>query len=234
MGLSEKLLAIQSDVMRVKKNGFNSFHGYHYVTEDDLLSAVKASAIAHGVLITCRSTSEIGCHTTLGKNELVRWAKVTIMARLEDLESEDVQETSFDGYAEDKGDKAIYKATTGAYKYFLMKFFGVATGDDPELPNAMDKEAVAAAPPPQKPKPPTDRPKQSDPGLKEAHESLKAWIQTLGISPEQAKALNGGKSMAKATEQEVWIASGKFEDLAGRKLAGKLTDEEWAIIHGDF
>ena len=32
----------------------------------------------------------------------------------------------------DKGDKALYKAKTGALKYFLADNFMVATGDDPE------------------------------------------------------------------------------------------------------
>ena len=35
-------------------------------------------------------------------------------------------------YLLDKGDKAGYKANTGAIKYYLANTFMVATGDDPE------------------------------------------------------------------------------------------------------
>jgi hypothetical protein len=40
--------------------------------------------------------------------------------------------TSGVGYGSDKGDKGAYKASTGAFKYMLMRLFMVATGDDPE------------------------------------------------------------------------------------------------------
>jgi len=46
------------------------------------------------------------------------------------------------GEGMDTGDKAIYKAITGAQKYVLMKTFLIPTGDDPELEE-----------PPQKPQP---------------------------------------------------------------------------------
>jgi hypothetical protein len=36
------------------------------------------------------------------------------------------------GAGTDKGDKGIYKALTGGAKYFLLKMFLIATGDDPE------------------------------------------------------------------------------------------------------
>src|SRR5699024_1473369 len=36
------------------------------------------------------------------------------------------------GEGQDAGDKAVYKAITGATKYALMKVFMIPTGDDPE------------------------------------------------------------------------------------------------------
>ena len=36
------------------------------------------------------------------------------------------------GSGQDTGEKAVYKAVTGATKYFFYKFFNLATGDDPE------------------------------------------------------------------------------------------------------
>lgn len=44
------------------------------------------------------------------------------------------------GFGEDSGDKAIYKAITGAIKYFGSENFLVSTGDDPEREDErMDK-----------------------------------------------------------------------------------------------
>jgi hypothetical protein len=41
-------------------------------------------------------------------------------------------ETVHVGEGEDRGDKAAYKAITGATKYWVMKTFLISTGDDPE------------------------------------------------------------------------------------------------------
>jgi hypothetical protein len=47
------------------------------------------------------------------------------------------------GTGADSGDKAAYKAATGALKYALLLGFLVPTGDDPESDAATDKVAAA-------------------------------------------------------------------------------------------
>ena len=58
------------------------------------------------------------------------------MPRLEfelmDIDTGFGETTVITGEGIDKGDKAGYKAYTGALKYFLANTFMVATGDDPE------------------------------------------------------------------------------------------------------
>lgn len=49
-----------------------------------------------------------------------------------DIETGFYETTTITGEGIDKGDKAGYKAYTGALKYFLADTFMVATGDDPE------------------------------------------------------------------------------------------------------
>ena len=49
-----------------------------------------------------------------------------------DVETGFFETTDITGEGIDKGDKAGYKAYTGALKYFLADTFMVATGDDPE------------------------------------------------------------------------------------------------------
>lgn len=51
---------------------------------------------------------------------------------LTDVETGFYEETTITGEGIDKGDKAGYKAYTGALKYYLANTFMVATGDDPE------------------------------------------------------------------------------------------------------
>jgi hypothetical protein len=44
------------------------------------------------------------------------------------------------GCGQDAGDKGIYKALTGGYKYFLLQLFMIPTGDDPEKDTRKPKE----------------------------------------------------------------------------------------------
>lgn len=58
---------------------------------------------------------------------------------LMDIESGYGEETVITGEGQDSGDKAGYKAYTGAVKYYLANTFLVATGDDPEKDSPADK-----------------------------------------------------------------------------------------------
>ena len=58
---------------------------------------------------------------------------------LYDIESGFYETTIITGEGIDKGDKAGYKAYTGALKYYLANTFMVATGDDPETESPDNK-----------------------------------------------------------------------------------------------
>lgn len=128
MSIYLKLLAVQKAVDTIPKRGYNDYHKYHYATEADILG-VKNIMNQQGVVVLSNMIHQETGFKPDGKSG---WAKVTLSFRLVDAETGECVETQFTGYAEDKADKAIYKATTGANKYFYLKYFGVATGDDPE------------------------------------------------------------------------------------------------------
>jgi hypothetical protein len=48
------------------------------------------------------------------------------------------------GTGADSGDKAAYKAATGALKYALLTVFLIPTGDDPESDSKTDDEVIAS------------------------------------------------------------------------------------------
>lgn len=125
--LYKKILAVQTKIDAVPKRGFNAFHKYHYATEADILT-VKETLNANGLVVLPTTLREATGFKPDGKS----WASVTLLFRVVDVESGESIESQFTGYAEDNFDKAIYKATTGANKYFYLKFFGIATEDDPE------------------------------------------------------------------------------------------------------
>lgn len=155
--LYQKILDAQKATGWVAKNGRNEFHKYDYATEADILTVVKSAALEAGLIIITSTASEIGTYTIdkppnregyAQGSETVRWAKVILSYQVIEADTGEKIEGTFDGYAEDKSDKAIYKAMTGANKYFLMKFFGVATGDDPEKEETQPLPAKSTVTPP--------------------------------------------------------------------------------------
>jgi hypothetical protein len=152
--LIEKLAAVMAAVERVPKNGENKFHGYKYATEADLSDAVRASLARYGVML-------------IPSVEKVEWTKVPTQKGEERLATLTVKFTATDGKTDlsfvvigegqDRGDKATYKAMTGATKYALLKLFLIPTGDDPERDeNDPPPKRAPAKPAPAKPAAATD------------------------------------------------------------------------------
>ena len=123
-GIYSKMLKVHAAVHRVPKNGRNEFHKYDYATEADLTDTLRPLMAEAGVLFFPTIESE----TKQGD-------VATVVLKVSFIDAEDGSSIigRWLGEGQDKGDKAFYKAFTGAVKYALMKTFLVATGDDPEL-----------------------------------------------------------------------------------------------------
>lgn len=131
--LQQKKNALRKDLKEkgvLKKDKTNGFDNYNYFSEagykelfTELFSKngleLKFDEIEYGMFET---QSEKQPNGRLPKLEFV----------LFDIETGFFECTTITGEAIDKGDKAGYKAYTGALKYFLADTFMVATGDDPE------------------------------------------------------------------------------------------------------
>jgi hypothetical protein len=118
-----------AEISRVPKNGTNKFHNYDYVMEGDLSDHVRPLLSKQGIGLTFSVLDVID----LPNNTIRVKAQITLGID----GGETISATVF-GDAQDKGDKALYKAMTGAVKYWLYKTFLVSTGDDPEQQEAAD------------------------------------------------------------------------------------------------
>lgn len=123
-----KLARIMGEVNNVEKNGVNSFHNYKYAMEQDMLVAVRKKLSDAGIFVTTsvrsvdiRETPKDGFLTTIITDHLFT-----------DGETGEQLTATSAGQGTDKGDKGVYKAITGATKYFISKNFLIPTGDDPE------------------------------------------------------------------------------------------------------
>lgn len=128
--LYSKLAEVMGLAGRIEKRGENTFHHYKYAMESDIVEAVRlALAERHVMLIPAvRQVVREGTLTT------------ALMAfTFTDGETGETATHEWAGTGDDKGDKGLYKAMTGALKYFLLKTFLMPTGDDPEADESTDK-----------------------------------------------------------------------------------------------
>jgi hypothetical protein len=132
-----KIAKVMSQVSRVPKNGYNSFHKYNYATESDLTESIRPILQEAGLAFFSN---------VLDQSREGEFTKVQMEFTLADIETGEVMKSIYWGEGQDKGDKGLYKAYTGATKYFLMKTFLIPTGDDPEADHSTDERNSKESP----------------------------------------------------------------------------------------
>lgn len=127
-----KLAQVMAVVERVPKSGHNANHNYDYATEADILAAVR-SGLAERHVILAPDVENIQWEKLATKSggEL-KLCTVRVRFDVMDAESGELLSVRMVGQGSDSGDKAFYKALTGATKYAVLKLFLIPTGDDPE------------------------------------------------------------------------------------------------------
>ena len=141
--LYQKILAVQQSLEPLEKTGRNDFHKYSYATAGDVLLPVQRACNAHGLIIVADC---IESNIEPGR------ASCIVRLTVADSETGESLSVTAPGYAEDfshkdnrpSGDKAIYKAITGATKYSVRSFFCLPSEDDPERTH--HKAATSAKP----------------------------------------------------------------------------------------
>lgn len=132
MKLAQKKNALRRDLAErgiLKREGNNQFDRYKYFSEAQYKSLFTDLFASHDLEL--RST--VSDYSTIEGTEKQANGRIVQMEfELIDCETGISETSKFYGEGFDKGDKAMYKAYTGAIKYYLANTFLVATGDDPE------------------------------------------------------------------------------------------------------
>ena len=113
----------------LQKGGKNQYDRYTYFSEAQYKELFTKLFSEHGLELT---VSEVGYEQFDGTDKQPFGRIVKLQFALTDCETGFSEESVACGEGLDKGDKAGYKASTGALKYYLANTFMVATGDDPE------------------------------------------------------------------------------------------------------
>ena len=131
LNLRQKLAEVRRRIGYIQKRGHNERFDYSYATAADIAGSVGDILAELGVVVIPR-LEEISYESAAGREEATRMARVVMAYTFADVDSSEEVIAKVAGQGLDAGDKAPYKAMTGALKYALLQSFLLATGDDPE------------------------------------------------------------------------------------------------------
>jgi hypothetical protein len=132
LNLRQKLALVRRRLGYIQKRGHNELHNYSYVTAADLAGAVGDIVAELGVLVIPRLESISHEPVRNGSGAGEHLTHVVMNYSFVDIDTAEEITVKIAGEGVDAGDKAPYKAMTGALKYALLQSFLLATGDDPE------------------------------------------------------------------------------------------------------
>lgn len=131
LNLRQKLAEVRRRIGYIQKRGHNERSNYSYVTAADIAGSVGDILAELGVVVIPK-LEDISYESAVGRGEATRMARVIMAYTFADVDSGEEVVAKVAGQGLDPGDKAPYKAMTGALKYALLQSFLLATGDDPE------------------------------------------------------------------------------------------------------
>jgi hypothetical protein len=126
----QRIHAVMNEIGTIEKRGRNDFHKYDYATEADYVHALRPLLDKHG-LVVIPQVNSTNVSTPDEKGNILTTIDMSFWICNIDDPKEQVH-VKVPAQGSDKGDKGVYKALTGAKKYFAALTFLVATGDDPE------------------------------------------------------------------------------------------------------
>lgn len=146
--LVEKLVEVSGEIGFMSFDAKNDFHKYGYVSAGAMIYKVNQALASRGVLLHASDeTAEVIAITD--KDGSTKGFHATSRIVLCACDGKDTITSVGVGSGSDKGDKAVMKASTAAYKYALAHLFTIGWGaEDPEADTSTDKAASSAKKPP--------------------------------------------------------------------------------------
>lgn len=135
--VASKVLQVMEQVGAIRKTQRNTHQGYMYRGIDDLYGALQPALKSVGLLIVPRVLS-----TTSEVVDKTKRVEMEVEYTLIDTDTGACITASAAGEGVDKSDKAVNKAWTAAYKYFLFQLLCIPTENSVDA----DSETVALQP----------------------------------------------------------------------------------------
>lgn len=223
LNIYQKLLAIQKQVKGLSKD--KKSHNYDYVTGNKLLSFIKPLMDEQGLILkqevleieNTRQDYQVWDKWMVNsdgnkgawkpKNEIL--SKVMMRFTWIDCETGDKDENLFGANGQNDWEKGLGSALTYAERYFLLKFFHIATDED-DIDNPERKGGQVGTQEPPKPKNKTEK--------KSPEEALKVYLIKQGALTDGAKS-----QLSKAIN--AWGID-KVKEVVGASGLKTITDKD--------
>lgn len=224
------------DVGVVAKGGENAHDRYRYARDADLLRSLVPALAAHGLaLVVVDMQAEYhDTGTTTRSGTPIQECRIEATYRILHQGGGWVQVRSV-GAGRDHGDKASYKAMTGAYKYAIRQAFAVTTGDDAEVYSEAtgdDVRPAKRAAPKRTKAAPTWTDAQRDDFRAQLDEAIGPDLDVDEVAPMLAAwcERNGRPRPAAMTPDQrakmlVWIATDAGRQAVGLRVPGEDGEE---------
>ena len=226
--LIQKLVEVYKKVDHIEKRGENKAQNYKYVKASDLAHAIRNALAEVGVYAEINITVVRDYLIERGKDDRgnqkspMQATDVRASITFRDVDSTEIITTSGIGSGTDMGDKASYKAQTGAIKYALRNAFLVPDDTDPEGDESVDRATDLPKSSAQRPATNASKaaPAQAAPPKAEIpSEPLGAAQPSQEPVPEEkSESVHAGSSDALPTEDELKGLRNNFK-LLGDDLA---------------
>lgn len=231
--LAAAIAEAQAEFKPVEKSGYNKFDRYKYSILIDYTNASDDALRKHGfsVITTVDEVIRMEDRTTAkGGVEHIAQARITI--RLFHKSGQWIEATSY-GEGQDRADKAIYKAVTGARKYGIACLLGLITTDDPEADETVGQSEGTRQQSSRQPSRQPAKTAQAKPfNPDEAREKCLVALGERGLSPSDAAVIH------KAWFDQIEVESGNAPDRAAystlyHNIKAGAYDEHAAANHKD-
>lgn len=127
MNVYQRMHGVMAEFGIVAKKGYNQHHKYTYAKESDFVEAIKPLLVKYRLFIIPQ------IDTLMHAPEKPTLVDIKMSYKIINIDNpNDFVVASMGGQGQDNGDKAVFKAITGAKKYFYSVTFVVPTGDDAE------------------------------------------------------------------------------------------------------
>jgi ERF superfamily len=139
--LVTKLAEACNSVGGVEKKGRNEFQKYAYVRAADISKVFRRELFKRNILLTSNELDLTEKEVPTNSGGTMRYVTLKAEYILRDGESGETLTSVAYGMGMDSGDKAVWKAKTGALKYFL-RGLGIVPDerDDPEADESVDEQ----------------------------------------------------------------------------------------------